>query len=80
VFEHDRASLWPRHVQITLLVTVQAILVYWVSTNFISLLQVGFLRIPAVRDFFRIEKMVTHTPDSLPVKPKGFVKGLQDCK
>jgi YidC/Oxa1 family membrane protein insertase len=67
-------------VQITLLVTVQAILVYWVSTNFISLLQVGFLRIPAVRDFFRIEKMVTHTPDSLPVKPKGFVKGLQDCK
>jgi YidC/Oxa1 family membrane protein insertase len=59
---------------------VQAILVYWVSTNFISLLQVGFLRIPAVRDFFRIEKMVTHTPDSLPVKPKGFVDGLKECK
>jgi YidC/Oxa1 family membrane protein insertase len=59
---------------------MQAILVYWVSTNFISLLQVGFLRIPAVRDFFRIEKMVTHTPDSLPVKPKGFVDGLKECK
>jgi YidC/Oxa1 family membrane protein insertase len=59
---------------------VQAILVYWVSTNFISLMQVGFLRIPAVRDFFKIEKMVTHSPDSLPVKPKGFVKGLKECK
>ncbi|KDR14241.1 mitochondrial inner membrane protein OXA1L [Zootermopsis nevadensis] len=55
-----------------------AILMYWVSTNFISLVQVGFLRIPAVREFFKIEKMVTHTPDSLPVKPKGFVKGLQE--
>jgi YidC/Oxa1 family membrane protein insertase len=54
--------------------------VYWVSTNFISLIQVGFLRIPAVRDFFKIDKMVTHSPDTLPVKPKGFVAGLQDCK
>jgi YidC/Oxa1 family membrane protein insertase len=59
---------------------VQAILVYWVSTNFISLVQVGFLRIPAVRDFFKIEKMVTHSPDTLPVKPKGFVQGLTDCE
>lgn len=53
---------------------------YWVSTNFISLIQVGFLRIPAVRDFFKIDKTVTHSPDTLPVKPKGFVEGLQDCK
>lgn len=55
-----------------------AILVYWVSSNFISLLQVGFLRFPAVREFFKIEKMVTHTPDSLPVKPKGFMEGIRD--
>ncbi|XP_069674457.1 mitochondrial inner membrane protein OXA1L [Periplaneta americana] len=55
-----------------------AILVYWVSTNFISLMQVGFLRIPAVREFFKIEKAVVHSPDSLPMKPKGFVKGLKD--
>ncbi|KAJ9579942.1 hypothetical protein L9F63_004415 [Diploptera punctata] len=55
-----------------------AILVYWVSTNFISLLQVGFLKIPAVREFFKIEKMIQHNPDALPVKPKGFVKGLKE--
>ena len=58
----------------------QAILVYWCSTNFISLMQVGFLRIPTVRDFFKIEKIVNHNPDSLPVKPKGFVEGIQECK
>ncbi|PSN37370.1 Mitochondrial inner membrane protein OXA1L [Blattella germanica] len=55
-----------------------AILVYWCSTNFISLMQVGFLRIPTVRDFFKIEKIVNHNPDSLPVKPKGFVEGIQE--
>nr|CAD7202441.1 unnamed protein product [Timema douglasi] len=55
-----------------------AILCYWVSTNFISLGQVAFLRIPAVRQYFKIEPLVTHTADSLPVKPKGFVTGLKD--
>lgn len=57
-----------------------AILCYWVSTNFISLLQVGFLRIPAVREYFRIEALVTHNPDKLPVKTKGFTEGIKDCK
>nr|CAD7449113.1 unnamed protein product [Timema bartmani] len=55
-----------------------AILCYWVSTNFISLGQVAFLRIPAVRQYFKIEPLVAHTADSLPVKPKGFVTGLKD--
>ncbi|KAK9728400.1 60Kd inner membrane protein [Popillia japonica] len=55
-----------------------AILCYWVSTNFISLLQVGFLRIPAVREYFRIEALVTHNPDKLPVKTKGFTEGIKD--
>jgi len=61
-------------------ITLQAILVYWASSNFISLLQVGFLRIPSVRDFFKIQKLVSHSPDSLPVKPKGFMEGIRDCK
>jgi YidC/Oxa1 family membrane protein insertase len=55
-----------------------AILCYWVSSNFISLLQVGILRIPAVRDYFKIEPLITHK--NLPVKPKGFTEGLKDCK
>jgi YidC/Oxa1 family membrane protein insertase len=41
-------------------------------------MQVGFLRIPAVRDFCKIDKTVAHSPDTLLVKPKVFVKGLQD--
>lgn len=55
-----------------------AVLCYWVSTNFISLLQVGLLQIPAVRDYFRIEKTTTFKPEDLPVKPKGFVEGIQE--
>lgn len=54
------------------------ILCYWVSSNFISLAQVGFLRIPAVRDFFKIEELVTH--QNLPVKKKGFTEGLKECR
>lgn len=57
-----------------------AILCYWVSTNFISLLQVGFLRIPAVREYFKIEALLKHNPEKLPVKNKGFVSGIKDCE
>ncbi|RZC41436.1 mitochondrial inner membrane protein OXA1L, partial [Asbolus verrucosus] len=53
-----------------------AILCYWVSSNFISLIQVGVLRIPAVRDYFKIEPLITH--QNLPVKPKGFTEGIKD--
>lgn len=56
------------------------ILCYWASSNFISLLQVGFLRIPQVRDFFKIEPMVKIDPTTLPIKPKGFTEGLKECE
>ncbi|KAG8235617.1 hypothetical protein J437_LFUL014875 [Ladona fulva] len=55
-----------------------AILCYWVCSNFISLGQVAILRIPTVRDYFKIEKLVTHSKDTLPMKQKGFVKGFKD--
>ncbi|KAJ8718532.1 hypothetical protein PYW08_002769 [Mythimna loreyi] len=55
-----------------------AILVYWCSTNFISLIQVGLLKVPAVRDYFKIPKLIKHTPDTLPIKKKGFVEGAKD--
>ncbi|KAK9886749.1 hypothetical protein WA026_018401 [Henosepilachna vigintioctopunctata] len=55
-----------------------AILVYWASSNFVSLAQVGFLKIPAVREYFNIEKTIAFNPESLPVKPKGFTEGLKD--
>ncbi|GBP27129.1 Mitochondrial inner membrane protein OXA1L [Eumeta japonica] len=54
------------------------ILVYWCSSNFISLMQVGFLKIPAVRDFFKIAPMLTHSKENLPIKPKGFIKDAKE--
>jgi len=55
-----------------------AILCYWTCSNFISLLQVGFLKIPAVRDFFKIERLVEIKADALPMKKKKFVEGIKD--
>ncbi|XP_073960247.1 OXA1L mitochondrial inner membrane protein [Choristoneura fumiferana] len=55
-----------------------AILCYWCSSNFISLIQVGVLKIPAVRDYLKIPKLIKHTPDNLPIKKKGFVEGAKD--
>lgn len=57
-----------------------AILTYWACSNFISLGQVALLRVPAVRDYFKIDKMLTHAPSSLPAKKKGFVGGMRECK
>ncbi|XP_050312461.1 mitochondrial inner membrane protein OXA1L [Anthonomus grandis grandis] len=55
-----------------------AILCYWVSTNFISLGQVAFLRIPKVRNYFNIEPLINYTPEQLPTKPKGFTQGIKE--
>lgn len=55
-----------------------AILVYWCSTNFISLVQVSFLKIPAVREYFKIPKLLKHNPENLPIKKKGFVEGAKE--
>ncbi|XP_063367850.1 mitochondrial inner membrane protein OXA1L-like [Cydia amplana] len=55
-----------------------AILVYWCSSNFISLIQVGVLKVPAVREYLKIPKLVKHTPEALPIKKKGFVEGAKD--
>lgn len=55
-----------------------AILVYWCSTNFISLVQVSFLKIPAIREYFKIPKLIKHNPENLPIKKKGFVEGAKE--
>ncbi|CAH0718264.1 unnamed protein product, partial [Brenthis ino] len=55
-----------------------AILVYWCSTNFISLAQVSFLKIPAIRDYFKIPKLIKHKAENLPIKKKGFVEGAKE--
>ncbi|KAF5288257.1 hypothetical protein FQA39_LY04025 [Lamprigera yunnana] len=55
-----------------------AILCYWTASNFISLAQVGFLKIPSVREYFKIEALLKHNPSNLPIQSKGFFGGLQD--
>uniref|UniRef100_A0A1B6MIE8 Mitochondrial inner membrane protein OXA1L n=1 Tax=Graphocephala atropunctata TaxID=36148 RepID=A0A1B6MIE8_9HEMI len=54
-------------------------LVYWTTSNFVSLAQVGFLRIPKVREYFKIEKKVNHKKSTLPIKDKGFVTNMKDA-
>ncbi|XP_054289470.1 mitochondrial inner membrane protein OXA1L-like isoform X2 [Macrosteles quadrilineatus] len=53
-------------------------LVYWTTSNFLSLVQVGILRIPRVREFFKIEQLVKHTPTNLAIKDKGFVGNVKE--
>jgi YidC/Oxa1 family membrane protein insertase len=57
-----------------------AIVTYWTFSNIISLIQVSFLRIPSVRDFFKIERLIKHSPSELQQQKnkKGFVGGLKD--
>ncbi|CAL4114082.1 unnamed protein product [Meganyctiphanes norvegica] len=54
-----------------------AVLCYWVTTNTFSLVQVGFLKIPRVREYFKIPVTITHKPGTLPPK-KGVVQGFKD--
>lgn len=56
-----------------------AILCYWVSSNFISLCQVGILRMPGVREYFKIDPLIKHDPQNLPIQKKGFKQGLKEC-
>ncbi|KAG5677249.1 hypothetical protein PVAND_007021 [Polypedilum vanderplanki] len=55
-----------------------AIVTYWTFSNIISLIQVGFLKIPAVRDYFKIDKIVINKTAQAVVNKKGFVEGLKD--
>lgn len=55
-----------------------AIVTYWTFSNIISLVQVAFLRIPSVREYFKIEKVIMQKTQSPLVKKKGFTEGLKD--
>ncbi|PVD20386.1 hypothetical protein C0Q70_18540 [Pomacea canaliculata] len=54
-----------------------AMLCYWFTSNGFSLVQVLFLKIPRVREFFKIEQLVKHPVTALP-KKKGFLEGFKD--
>uniref|UniRef100_V9KZ66 Oxidase (Cytochrome c) assembly 1-like protein n=1 Tax=Callorhinchus milii TaxID=7868 RepID=V9KZ66_CALMI len=53
-----------------------AVFTYWMTSNVFSLIQVGFLRIPAVRHRLKIPDRIQHSPEKLP-QNQGFIKSLQ---
>ncbi|XP_059806686.1 mitochondrial inner membrane protein OXA1L [Hypanus sabinus] len=53
-----------------------AVFTYWLASNTFSLLQVGFLRIPAVRHKLQIPDRIRHDPSLLP-KQEGFIKSMK---
>jgi YidC/Oxa1 family membrane protein insertase len=57
-----------------------AIVCYWTFSNFVSLGQVAVLRIPAVREYFKIEKILesAKTQATATAKKKGFVASVKD--
>lgn len=55
-----------------------AILCYWTTTNVITSFQIATLKLPALRDYFGIPRLVVHPPETLAIKPKGFKEGLND--
>ncbi|XP_053558267.1 mitochondrial inner membrane protein OXA1L [Bombina bombina] len=54
-----------------------AVFTYWVTSNIFSLAQVGFLKIPVVRQKLRIPERLKHDPSLLP-KNEGFLKSLKN--
>ncbi|EFX85702.1 hypothetical protein DAPPUDRAFT_313414 [Daphnia pulex] len=56
-----------------------AILCYWLTTNVISLVQVGFLRLPKVRSYFDIDPIVVVQPVKGAGPKKGFVEGMKEA-
>ncbi|XP_073431569.1 mitochondrial inner membrane protein OXA1L [Dendrobates tinctorius] len=53
-----------------------AVFTYWVTSNFFSIAQVAFLRIPAVRQKLRIPEQIKHDSSVLPTQD-GFIKSMK---
>ncbi|XP_078064670.1 mitochondrial inner membrane protein OXA1L [Mustelus asterias] len=53
-----------------------AVFTYWLTSNVFSLVQVGFLRIPAVRRKLKIPDRIKHDPSVLP-HSEGFLKSMK---
>ncbi|XP_015110662.2 mitochondrial inner membrane protein OXA1L isoform X2 [Diachasma alloeum] len=54
-----------------------ALTFYWTVTNIYGMGQVVLLKIPRVREFFKIPKKLQHPPDAL-MKPKKFKEGFTE--
>ena len=60
---------------------LQAMVCYWLTSTMISLIQVGVLRIPAVRQFFKIPALVNHKVNThvqeMEVPQQGFMEAFR---
>ncbi|XP_035738649.1 mitochondrial inner membrane protein OXA1L-like [Vespa mandarinia] len=54
-----------------------AILFYWTTSNFFSLIQVGLLRTERVRKFLNLPLIIQHKSTD-PIAKKGFIKGIKE--
>ncbi|XP_048475406.1 mitochondrial inner membrane protein OXA1L isoform X2 [Rhincodon typus] len=53
-----------------------AVFTYWLTSNLYSLVQVGFLRLPAVRRTLKIPERIKHDASVLP-RSEGFLKSVK---
>lgn len=44
-----------------------------------SLPQVAILKMDAVRDFCKIQRLIVHDKSKMPVKKKSFIGGIKEC-
>ncbi|XP_033121558.1 mitochondrial inner membrane protein OXA1L-like [Anneissia japonica] len=54
----------------------KAVFCYWITSNCVSIAQVGLLKFPAVRDALKIPKRIKHKPGDMP-KQEGFVASVK---
>lgn len=59
-----------------LLSNVQAVFTYWLTSNVFSLGQVALLRLPSVREKFRIPERIKHPASILP-QNDGFIQSMK---
>lgn len=55
-----------------------ALLCYWATSNMISLIQVGLLRVGAVREALNMPVLVKHQKSDLVLSKKSFMEGVKD--
>ncbi|EPY87618.1 mitochondrial inner membrane protein OXA1L [Camelus ferus] len=72
----DPTYILPLVVTATMWGVLEAVFMYWLSSNMFSLGQVACLRIPAVRTVLKIPPRVVHDPDKLPPR-EGFIKSFK---
>nr|KAF6393154.1 OXA1L mitochondrial inner membrane protein [Pipistrellus kuhlii] len=72
----DPTYILPMVVTATMWGVLEAVFVYWFSSNMFSLVQVSCLRIPAVRTILKIPQRVVHDADKLPPR-EGFIKSFK---